>query len=639
MGPPWLTRILPASPLCGFVPLLPRVPGDSAVAVERNVGYYPLQEQPESGSWRCALDVWHVPDWKPHPDCLSVASTADGPEQQQHGKRATRPAVLYLHGGAWGIGHQYWHADTALLHRLASDGCVVFSAGYRYSWLAKFPACADDAEAALQFASLHAGRYGATLSHIATGQAQVVVIGASAGGHLAALLATKAAQAAVDAAMGEKAPGTPARPLEGENPGTRARPLGCVLLYPAVDPLDSLRLHLPLPTFLFPRDGVGLPSWLGSESGKSLRPLRSFRGGRSAMEAFFEGFVLRPSDNLSDNLSDSITDNLSDSIPDNLSDNPSDSLPDSLADAIGASGALLRLGSRLAACPLSQLQRMQLQLGSPELLQSGRMSLGSLREELALPDRMLSQELLEESQKKRNPTMFVRGRFGGTPRTSVLPDLALPQPLAAPGSRSLGHSGTPLSLTARQLAELGSGCAPPSTFGGKYVFGRESAFGAKALRGCAPPTLVMHGTHDSILPIEASAAFVRALARLELSYALTGADTGADTGNAIDTGTGAETGALTKLANGPGVRGRSTTASSSDITPGGSGNISAAQHGSTGGVDARSENNAPHVSPPTRPRHSLVSVEGGRHSFSWLLSPDTLAAHEAVVDWVHRMHR
>lgn len=109
---PWL----PLSPLAGFMTYLPaRLQPEPHVVVSRGIAYYPTGSS--SPSARCLLDVWHC----------------------AHDERASppRPVVLFLHGGAWNIGHRLWNADTALLHRLAAEGCVVFSAAYRFAWEAR----------------------------------------------------------------------------------------------------------------------------------------------------------------------------------------------------------------------------------------------------------------------------------------------------------------------------------------------------------------------------------------------------------------------------------------------------------------------------------------------------------------------
>ena len=91
-----------------------------------------------------------------------------------------RPVLLYLHGGAWTVGDKT-EQGLPLLHHLAREGWVCFTANYRLSPGATFPDQLSDAKAALAWIRAHGEEYGADLSFIA-------VSGGSAGGHLAALV-------------------------------------------------------------------------------------------------------------------------------------------------------------------------------------------------------------------------------------------------------------------------------------------------------------------------------------------------------------------------------------------------------------------------------------------------------------------
>lgn len=91
-----------------------------------------------------------------------------------------RPALLYLHGGAWTVGDK-WEQGLPMMHHLARNGWVCFTANYRLSPGATFPDHLVDAKAALAWVREHADEYGADPAFVA-------IAGGSAGGHLAALM-------------------------------------------------------------------------------------------------------------------------------------------------------------------------------------------------------------------------------------------------------------------------------------------------------------------------------------------------------------------------------------------------------------------------------------------------------------------
>ncbi|WPB89340.1 alpha/beta hydrolase [Streptomyces malaysiensis] len=97
--------------------------------------------------------------------------------------RATEPlpAVAYFHGGGWTRGTR---ADYALdrLVPVAAAGVVVVSASYRFSQDSAWPAQLEDAAAAVDHVVAHAEEFGVD-------PARVSVWGASAGGHIATMLA------------------------------------------------------------------------------------------------------------------------------------------------------------------------------------------------------------------------------------------------------------------------------------------------------------------------------------------------------------------------------------------------------------------------------------------------------------------
>ncbi|TYP89004.1 alpha/beta hydrolase [Blastococcus xanthinilyticus] len=91
------------------------------------------------------------------------------------------PLCIWLHGGGWLRGSRSDRADARLLP-LAATGVAVAAVQYRLSGQAPFPAPLEDARAAVRWLRAHAGDHGLDATRIGAW-------GASAGGHLAALLA------------------------------------------------------------------------------------------------------------------------------------------------------------------------------------------------------------------------------------------------------------------------------------------------------------------------------------------------------------------------------------------------------------------------------------------------------------------
>lgn len=89
------------------------------------------------------------------------------------------PVILSIHGGGWHAGSKEASPGLEFTRR----GYAVASLDYRLSGEAEFPAQIDDCKAAVRWLRANAGRYGLDPGRIAAW-------GASAGGHLAALLGT-----------------------------------------------------------------------------------------------------------------------------------------------------------------------------------------------------------------------------------------------------------------------------------------------------------------------------------------------------------------------------------------------------------------------------------------------------------------
>ncbi len=93
-----------------------------------------------------------------------------------------RPLIVWFHGGGW---MQFSKAEWQGVAWLVAEGYAVASVGYRLSVDAKFPAQIEDCEAALAWLQAYGRAYGVDPS-------TSVLMGHSAGGHLAALLGLSA---------------------------------------------------------------------------------------------------------------------------------------------------------------------------------------------------------------------------------------------------------------------------------------------------------------------------------------------------------------------------------------------------------------------------------------------------------------
>jgi acetyl esterase/lipase len=90
-----------------------------------------------------------------------------------------RPLLVWVHGGAWLGGGK----NPCPAVRFVKEGCAVASVNYRLSQHALFPAQIQDCKAAIRWLRANAGVYSYDPNRIG-------VWGASAGGHLVALLGT-----------------------------------------------------------------------------------------------------------------------------------------------------------------------------------------------------------------------------------------------------------------------------------------------------------------------------------------------------------------------------------------------------------------------------------------------------------------
>lgn len=86
------------------------------------------------------------------------------------------PVAILVHGGGWVAGDKQQYI-TYIFQPLADAGFAWFSINYRLAPQFKFPADADDVEAAIRFVRTNAAKYNVDAKRIA-------LIGESAGGHL-----------------------------------------------------------------------------------------------------------------------------------------------------------------------------------------------------------------------------------------------------------------------------------------------------------------------------------------------------------------------------------------------------------------------------------------------------------------------
>jgi acetyl esterase/lipase len=104
---------------------------------------------------------------------------------------AGAPLVVYVHGGGWEAGSKAQMPLAGVVER----GYVVASLDFRPASKAPFPGQVHEIKAAIRFLRANASRYGYDASRIG-------IVGASSGGHLAALVGTTNGNAELEGALG-----------------------------------------------------------------------------------------------------------------------------------------------------------------------------------------------------------------------------------------------------------------------------------------------------------------------------------------------------------------------------------------------------------------------------------------------------
>lgn len=104
------------------------------------------------------------------------------------------PVVVFIHGGGWLSGRK--EDGIPIARQLAAAGYAVASINYRLATEALWPAQIHDCKAAIRFLRANAEKYGLDPDRIAA-------MGASAGGHLAAMLGTTGEDRGMEGEIGK----------------------------------------------------------------------------------------------------------------------------------------------------------------------------------------------------------------------------------------------------------------------------------------------------------------------------------------------------------------------------------------------------------------------------------------------------
>jgi acetyl esterase/lipase len=159
--------------------------------------YFRLLALPPLGLLLAAVTVLLANEWavahasRRVADVPYVAASAPDFDAKRHRldiyqpkkEAAPRPVVLFIHGGSWNSGSKDDILYKTIGRRLAKNGFVGVVISYRLAPQALVPQQANDCARALAWTVAHISEYGGD-------PARIVLMGHSAGGGLAALLAT-----------------------------------------------------------------------------------------------------------------------------------------------------------------------------------------------------------------------------------------------------------------------------------------------------------------------------------------------------------------------------------------------------------------------------------------------------------------
>lgn len=137
-----------------------------------------------SGVSGCESEAYDVRENLSFDSTIGSYGTFDLYEPKSDSGRASRPAILVIHGGAWKGGDKGWGENIA--DELCPFGYVVVSVNYRLSSQPNgtWPAQIEDVQKALKYIRANARQF-------RIDPARIAALGMSAGGHLATMVALR----------------------------------------------------------------------------------------------------------------------------------------------------------------------------------------------------------------------------------------------------------------------------------------------------------------------------------------------------------------------------------------------------------------------------------------------------------------